>query len=965
MFRRPSGFSFRTLICVIALLPLATSAQRTPALVAPPLVVADAGESPVRLESAQLHVETGAGVARTTIDMTFRNPSGRVLEGNLQFPLAPGQQIVGFALDIDGALRDAVPVPKDRGREVFEAIVREGVDPGLLEHAAGEMFRLRVYPFAPGGTRRVRLVLLAPLQRDGRADTVALPLAFARALDHVDLTLATSARPSLTGLPGQPSITSASDAWRVSLRKAELPPSGTVTLRVPYTRRPAVQLEQRDGATWFVAEVPVDGDTSARALPRRVGLLWDSSMSGRDRPHALEFALLDAYFRAAGDVDVELLRLRDVAEAPRRFGIRGGDWRALRRELETTVYDGATAAGGWTPSADIGEYLLFGDGLFNHGADAFPVFANDQRLFAVQTTSGDATRLAALAQARGGHAIALQDATALPVAIRSLLEDAPRLVSLGGTGARDLVVESHVAVNGMLRIAGRLDSARADLQLDIDTNGRVQRVPLTIDAQRAAHGALAGLQWARFQLAALQAEPERNRMRIAALGQRFGIVTPGTSLLVLERVEDYVRFDIDAPASIADAVAVARQHALASKRRDRQTRLDAVARGWAERIAWWERVFPKDTPPLQIAQDAHAMSEAAQSLAAPSPPPPAPAMAPMPMMRAEASEMSLDAVQVSGSRVRDEAAGPGTPTPAATIRLQPWQSDDPLARRLREAPAAEVYARYLDIRDADTQGTAFYLDAADVLQRRGDHALALRVLSNLAELDLDNPHVLRVLAYRLRELERDDLAVPVLERVLAMRPEEPQSLRDLALACAGAGDRQRAVELLNAVVEGEWNGRFAEIELTALAELNALVATAPAPLDTSAVDPRLLRNLTLDLRAVLSWDSDDSDMDLWVTDPDGEKAYYGNRLTRQGARMSPDFTRGYGPEEFALRDAKPGTYRVEANFFGQRQQLVTGATTLTLWLSTGFGTAAQRDQRITLRLSDARETVFVGAFEVR
>lgn len=963
MCRRLPGFNIRTLLWLIALLPLAASAQRVPAIVAPPLVIADAGDSPVRLESAQLHVETGAGVARTTIDMTFRNPASRVREGNLQFPLAPGQQIVGFALDIDGALRDAVPVPKDRGREVFETIVREGVDPGLLEHAAGDTFRLRVYPFAPGGTRRVRLVLLAPLQRDGRADTVALPLSFARRLDQVELTLATSAQPSLTGLPGQPSITSSSDGWRVSLRKADLPQSGTAMLRVPYTRRPAVQLEQRDGATWFVAEVPADGDTSARALPRRIGLLWDSSMSGRDRPHALEFALLDAYFRAAVDVDVELVRLRDVAEAPRRFEIRRGDWRTLRRELETTVYDGATAAGGWTPSGDIGEYLLFGDGLFNHGADAFPALANGQRLFAVQSVSGDSARLAALAQTRGGRAIALQDAAALPAAIRILLEDAPRLVSLGGTGARDLVAESNMADNGVLRIAGRLDGARAALQLDIDTHGRTQRLPLTIDAHRSAHGALAALQWARFQLATLQAEPDRNRIRIAALGQRFGIVTPGTSLLVFERVEDYVRFDIDAPAAIADAVGVARQHALTSKRRDRQTRLDAVARGWAARIAWWERDFPKDAPPLLIAEEARATSGAAQSPAAPPPPPPA--MAPMPMMRANAAEMSLDAVQVSGSGLREDATGPGTPAPAATIRLLPWQSEDPLARRLREAPAGEVYARYLDIRDADTQGTAFYLDAADVLQRRGEHALALRVLSNLAELDLDNPHVLRVLAYRLRELERHDLAVPVLERVLAMRPEEPQSLRDLALACAAAGDRQRAIDLLNEVVEGEWHGRFAEIELTALAELNAIVATAPSRLDTSHIDPRLLRNLPLGLRAVLSWDSDDSDMDLWVTDPDGDKAYYGNRLTRQGARMSPDFTRGYGPEEFALRDAKPGTYRVEANFFGQRQQLVTGATTLTLWLSTGFGTAAQQDQRITLRLSDARETVFVGAFEVK
>ena len=958
-------FDLRALLCLTVLLPTMATAQRLPDLVAPPLVVADAGQSPVRLASASMHVETGAGVARTTIDLVFRNPSNRVLEGNLQFPLAPGQQIVGFALDIDGAMRDAVPVPKDRGREVFETIVREGVDPGLLEHTAGDAFRLRVYPFAPGGTRQVRLVLMAPLQRDGRADTVALPLAFARGLDRIELTLSTPGHPSLSGLVGAPAITRHGDGHRVTLRDGDLADAGIATLRVPYERRPAVQLQRRDGATWFVADVPVDTTDTPRVLPRRIGLLWDSSMSGRERAHALEFTLLDAYFRAAGDIEVELLRLRDVADAPQRFRVRNGDWRVLRRELEATVYDGATAAGGWTPSTDTPEFLLFGDGLFNHGADAFPAFADGQRLYTVQSASGDTARLSALAQARGGHTITLRDAAALPAATRALLYDAPHPDAITGIGARELVAESNVATHGVVRIAGRLDAQRADLTLVVHTAGRTQRIPLSIDAARTPQGELAALQWARFQLAALQAEPERNRQRIAALGQRFGLVTPGTSLLVLERIEDYVRFDIEAPASIAGAVAAARLQTRATQARDRQTRRDAVTRGWAERIAWWERVFPKDAPPPQIAgpQDAHA----AMGAMPPPPPAPAPAATQMMMTEAAASPMALDRVQTTTARRRagNVADAPGAaPSPTATIRLNPWQSDAPLARRLREAPDGEVYARYLDARDAEVQGTAFYLDAADVLQQRGETALALRVLSNLAELDLDNPHVLRVFAYRLRELQRDDLAVPVFERVLAMRPEEPQSLRDLALACAANGDRQRAVGLLADVVDGDWNGRFAEIELTALAELNALVATSPTPLDTSTIDPRLLRNLPLDLRAVLSWDSDDSDMDLWVTDPDGEKAYYGNRLTRQGARMSPDFTRGYGPEEFALRDAKPGVYRVEANFFGQRTQLVTGATTLTLWLSTGFGTPAQHDQRITLRLSDARETVFVGEFEV-
>ena len=70
-------------------------------------------------------------------------------------------------------------------------------------------------------------------------------------------------------------------------------------------------------------------------------------------------------------------------------------------------------------------------------------------------------------------------------------------------------------------------------------------------------------------------------------------------------------------------------------------------------------------------------------------------------------------------------------------------------------------------------------------------------------------------------------------------------------------------------------------------------------------------------------------------------------------------------DESVLRDAKPGRYRIEANYFGDRQQIVTGATTLTLTLSTGWGSRRQQDRKITLRLSGEDETVLVGEFEVR
>lgn len=301
---------------------------------------------------------------------------------------------------------------------------------------------------------------------------------------------------------------------------------------------------------------------------------------------------------------------------------------------------------------------------------------------------------------------------------------------------------------------------------------------------------------------------------------------------------------------------------------------------------------------------------------------------------------------------------------AAHIQLKKWMPDSPYARRLRAAAADEAYAVYLSELPNYRNSTAFYLDAADIFFEKKQPELALRILSNLAEMDLENRHVLRILGYRLLQAGRADLAIPVLEKVLDLAPDEPQSWRDIGLARAQAGQNQQAVDALYEVVRRPWHNRFPDVELIALAELNAIVARSAQPLDTSAVDPRLLKNLPLDLRVVLSWDADNTDIDLWVTDPNGEKVFYANALSYQGGRISRDFTGGYGPEEFSLKHAKPGKYRVQAEFYGHRQQIVAPATTLQLELFTNYGKPAQQSRAITLRLAGQKEVVDVGEFEV-
>lgn len=919
----------------------------------PVALLAAKADARVRLESARVDAELTGGLAYTAIELVFRNTSERVLEGQLQFPLRDGQQVDGFALDIDGVLRPAAAVPKAKGRAVFDEIEREGADPALLEQTAGNQFNLRVYPIPPRGARRVRLELREALRRHDGRWRFELPLAFAAQAQRFQLQLRSADPARVEGL-----AVAAPGAGGHALSLSRVPPGGVLALSMAAGAEARSYVQDYAGDRYFLAEVPVAGASAPRPLPASVGLLWDSSGSARKRDIASELALLDRYFRRAGTVQVSLIRLRDRAEPALPFRVAGGDWSALRRELERTVYDGASAPGGWTPQAGVGEYLLFGDGLFNYGTQGFPRLAAGQRLYALNSAgaNADAARLSALAQAAGGRLVSWQRAGELDRAAAELLEDGPRLLAIDALGADQAVAQSRFADDGVLRIAGRLRDARAELTLRLrDAGGeRSQRVAIAADAPASRFPARL---WARYSIAALEAEPELNRAAIARLGQRFAVVTGETSLIVLESLQDYVRYGIEPPDQIAQYRELVSQRE-AEREKLRKDSLDAVARDYAERIEWWQRDFPKGARPApKPAKVAGAALRERNQGGAPAGATTLDSVA-MPAAAEAQAQPGIDTITVTGSRIRAEDFNVG-------IVLQPWQPDSAYARRLRAAPAAQVYRVYLDERDSQGDSTAFYLDVADLLEAKGQRELALRVLSNLAELNLENRHVLRVLGYRLLQAGRPELAVPVFEAVLRLAEDEPQSFRDLGLAQAAAGRYQDAVDHLYEVALRSWDGRFPGIEQIAVAELNAIAAAHPGQTDLSAVDPRLRRNLPVGLRAVLSWDSDNSDMDLWVTDPNGEKCYYGQRLTYQGGRITDDFTGGYGPEEFALRKPKPGKYRIEADFFGDRQQLVTGATTVHLWLSTGFGGPQQQDRKVTLRLKDENDTVFVGEFEVK
>ncbi|MGH8796411.1 MAG: VIT domain-containing protein, partial [Caldimonas sp.] len=596
--------SLLRLACAALWLACSAAAAQTPSILVPgwraPVLQVAGAEQPVRLQALRLEVEVVGRVAQTKVTMEFFNPNRRLLEGRLQFPLTEGQVVTGFALDVDGRMRAAVPVEKARAQQVFEDISRRRVDPGLLQATSGNNYELRLYPLPPGGTRSVALTLVEPV-----AERLQVALAYAARVDAFELHLrypAASSAPGVGG-PNPLGLRFARDpqgGYAAQLRGAAttLPTLPLVVRSAASPREPETTVQQRDGATYFALDLPLSQRSAERPLPTRMQLVWDASGSASGRRFEREFALLDAYFRRAGRVDVNLVRVCDSASAPQRYTVRRGDWSALRRALEGTVYDGASNLGAVAYDGVSQEALWFTDGLANYGAPwslkfPVPVYTVDS------AAAANPAALRALAESSGG---AWLDLGALDPAqaVHALLRRTWQLLDVTAVGARDVVVLSTRPEQGRLALAGVLTAADATLTLRLRSpDGAIA----TRTVRVGAHGnesSLAAAQWARIELGRLQADAHLNRTRIRELGRRFGLVTSETSLLVLERVEDYVEHEIEPPPSLRAAFDRLAGNARRTRRDSDATRLAQVVRRFEARVAWWATEFPKDEPPRAL-----------------------------------------------------------------------------------------------------------------------------------------------------------------------------------------------------------------------------------------------------------------------------------------------------------------------------------------------------------------------------
>jgi len=1151
---------------------LAASAQR------PQLTVDGKTNNGVKFQALRIEVKVCGTVARTTWEMVFKNTTSRVLEGDLNFPLKDGLSISRYAIDINGKMREAVPVDRSKGTEVFEAIERRRVDPGLLEKLDGNTFRTRIYPINPNSTRTVLIGYEEELPAGANPVlNYYLPLNLKDTVADFSLDVSiiqTASRPVFDPSYNENILfTKSNNQYTASVQKNNYVPDIPLSFNIPRPQDAAeVMLQEFEGKYCYLINTVVQKNERVKKLPASIGLFWDASFSGTIRKAEKELELLDLYFKKIQNLGVTLVVFSNTIKSTKAFPVKNGNWDDLKKFIGSIQYDGATDLGNLDlNNIKADEFILVSDGRHTLGNKQMQL--TGKRVYCVNSSSiADYSNLKFIASRTGGLLIDLQKETA-PGALRQLTTEPFRFL---GVKQNDLLEENFpsipVPVNDVFSVAGIAEEGIREIILQFGYGSQVtyeKVISINTETQLCEDFDISRV-FAQKKIAELDIQYDRNRHEIERLGRQFGIVTRNTSLIVLETLSDYIQYKVYPPAELRaeyDRIMKQKQRDVITKNEeDLENSLDMI-----EELKEWYNPKPpkKEVTAKPVVQPTPRPVPVQSPRSQPVQPPvsqPAnrlntptggsrsitgkvtdidgnPISFSTIKIKGTATGLSSDANgayslrvypgavlivsgasfkdtevpvgtqnvlntvlekgntselkevvvtsafgirrstrstssniqnlsaeqintirqgnlndalagRVAGAQVRSQSAanlgaettvrlrgengfaadggalyvvdgvimrnGAGIkpddvedytilPAPAAVALFGPegangavlittgnFKSDSSYQKIQEQVPGenkniaaqppfdietydyikvlkqtakAGRYLRYMELRPYYYSRPTYFFEVGSFLLKTGDRANALTILSNLAELENSSYELYKMLGYKLKEAGEYEGELSAFQKVMQLRPSDPQSYRDCALAYADLGKYQQALDML---YEGmtksysrEMNNMYSGIEELFLTEINHLIALHKNKLNTKKIDKRLIAPMPSDIRVVMNWNMNNTDIDLWVTDPDGEKCYYDNSQTKMGGRISDDFTEGFGPEQFMLKKGIKGRYRIEIDYYSDTQVTLAGPTTIMAEIYLHYGTDKEERKIITLQIKKDKEgELFIGEVEL-
>ena len=961
------------------------------------LMIGDTEELPLRGMQADVRIDGFR--ARVLLDCYYFNDRPRQLEGSFQLRLPSGaspfffafgqtvyraamskpgqpvffdsQQVRKAELQPDDIMafrqntweqpKAARVVQKEKAAYAYREMVRQRVDPALMEWSGAGVFNCRVFPLAPQHLHRVVIGYDVDLVRAGDNWELHIDLPDTKAPCVVDISVTEAASEVTLSTTAERSA----EGGRVFYHLSDAHP-GAVAVQV---HEPApVMLAGTDPktgsyfATRFRPELPPEEKLSG--APRAVFLV-DASLSARPQQFGVWLELLRAALENNRDsmkqfavlffnVEAFWWQERFVDNTPENVD-------AVLKYADSLTVEGATDLGralteatapSWLVKADAEpkrDFFLLSDGAATWGENDWSalgrivagdcpgaegdrhIFRPDGQkmsqspgpLFAYNTgfAGTEGHLLAQLAARSGGAVFSVVGKTEIAKAATAHRSRPWRIAGVKVQGGSDLLLAGRpefVFPQQELLLVGRgtpgdcpnfrlgengtvpLESPQ--VLLSLERGGITKTVATKIG--RVLSSQLAARTYGQAAVGQLEELTPATDEFAAAYARHFRVPGQTCSLLMLDTEQDYARFHINPEEDAFVVKSKAVTNVLAQL-------LDSVGRGLADSqtafLAWMEKLQQTAGVAIQIPE--------ALRIAVKQMPKSAFVVATRPL--------------VCKSRTRQELP------PAVQELLASGRAD-------YDAISAEAQRRLAASGPDD----------------------ALRALSSLVEDRPGDLVVARDIAFSAMAWELPSQAYHLLRRTMLARPYEPQTYQQIAQCLEAMGQADLAMIYYELAYSGTWDQRFGDFHnIVALDYLRFLRRTANK-LESSSADYAQARLATIaaqhdlkkaDLLVTIAWNTDGTDVDLHVTEPSGEECMYSHPTTKSGGRISRDVTQGLGPEMYILASAPSGTYRIQAHYFAGDANRASARTKVYATIYEGWGTPKERVLRKALSLVHYRD----------
>ncbi|MCI0442849.1 carboxypeptidase regulatory-like domain-containing protein, partial [bacterium] len=923
-----------------------------------------------------------------------------------------------------------VVVEREQGRRVYEEIVHRRVDPALAEWSSTNLFRLDVYPIPANGEKRIFVSYDQRLDISPEQFVHSLKLDHSGKLRNLELEIDSDENCSLRS---QGLTITLNGTWHAKVSNQVPPKEITLTCTAPKMPEALVEDNPEDGS--FYVSVPIAVTVPKNEVQPAAVLLifWDISGSMNDSSKNLKNlvkALIAKNPKARISIVPFHFSVLDAIQVPnqidsidniirQQFSAGATDLVNLFQSSETLLRQ--------QPPGTRPVLITDGNDSFNNDAEILEAFQKVKQLPWLVVAANDRSNnglLRQLADASAGSfvsdSVLSQGRTVVENTIMSFVL---KLEVWSGTQVPEDRIVHAIPLNGNKQVLYLLGKVTRVNGVDDVTFKLIQGSNNSFIEKSYRYRMISDLpdlvrrDWARSLLQAMLASSATADQQWTEFGKKFHLVTPKTSLIVLETWQDYQRYGIEMPPDVR-----AEYDRIVSPQKPQ---IQNANPGTAKRLgngSIYGIVSDDKNSPLP------GVSVTLQSNVAPSSTATTGPAGQYRFANLTPGTYSLDFAIEGFTNIRQEdvrvsngsqveiniemsislaeeltivgespvidVKSIGTSTyfdfdvfeelPAArdpwniidqssavdSDQLNPsgsrnrhsntiWNYDGVESKSCADFPAQLKGSKtqrkklYVDLRKNCFSVKRFYLESAEIFSE-DDPEFSLRVLMDEIEFINSESGAYRIVARKLQVWQNQALAEKVLMKAIQASPNEPHNRLELGHLYAKLGKITEARKQLESALSNPQTLQYAGLQQMIQSELSRLSKISDGK--STHID----NDDTSGLTVLLSWDTNYTDVDLHVVEPGGEEVDYKHNTSATGGHLHADNTTGYGPEIYTITKPQSGKYKVRINYYGNDRTSATESATGTVTIYQKNGKGEFLRQEFTLILTGQSENFDVA-----